>query len=88
MTTDKSVTVKLFGPLREQLGTESLEIPLESETSLENVLESLFERYPVLREHRDSLALSVNHDLVEDRSTPLSPGDEIGLLPPFGGGSR
>jgi len=75
------LTVKTFGLLTEKTGQPTLRVDGVMNTS--DLLQQLYDRYPVLQELK--FAIAVNRKIVHT-STPLSPTDEIALLPPFSGG--
>jgi molybdopterin converting factor subunit 1 len=81
------IRVRLFAMLRERAGSDWLELELEDQATVaealaqirhEGVLGELAERLP--------LRMAVNREYADD-ATPLSPGDELALVPPVSGGA-
>jgi molybdopterin converting factor subunit 1 len=78
------VHVRLFASYREAAGTNRLETSLRTGASVNDLLMSLEDRLPVLRQTRGLVA--VNHSYVQP-DTILQDGDEVALIPPVSGGS-
>jgi len=80
------VRVLFFGILKDLTGTtqDSLEVP--EQASVGDALEIYVKRIPRLKEFMSSAAVSLNREYASP-DAKLSPGDEIGLLPPVSGGS-
>ena len=80
------VTVLAFANVRELMGaaSQSLELPGTSAT-VGAAWDVLAGAVPSLRALEGSTRLAVNGQLVE-RSAPLGEGDELAIMPPFGGG--
>jgi MoaE-MoaD fusion protein len=82
-----TVRVRLFAMLRERAGSGSVEVELPAGATVADALAELgrgqlgdlLERLPV--------RMAVNRDYAEP-ATPLSPGDELALIPPVSGGAR
>lgn len=79
------VTVKLFALMREQAGTDTVELTVPEGTTLRQVLDVLCQRHPVLAPSLANTRLSVHMEFV-DTETVLQPGDEVALIPPVSGG--
>ena len=79
-------TVKFFARLREQIGTASLEVPLEDAATLTALKSYLLANYPhwhgALSGH---LLTAVNQTMVSG-DQPLKAGDEVAWFPPVTGG--
>lgn len=71
------VTILLFAGFREQLGRESLEWEIDSQTKLSTLISQLRLEGPVL--------CAVNQVQVNPDRT-LREGDEVALMPPMSGG--
>lgn len=85
-----TVTVKLFGMLKTQLGTESeLTVTVRQGALVNDLIAAIQAMNPEVGELllKKKVLVSVNHD-VADGDVELSGSDEIALLPPFSGGSR
>ncbi|MGW1453572.1 MoaD/ThiS family protein [Salegentibacter agarivorans] len=77
----EGLTVKAFGMIAEKLPEQEFEFPKKKDT--EELLNSLYNEYPDLKELDFSLA--VNQQLIQ-QNTLLEGNEEIALLPPFSGG--
>ena len=81
-----TVTVRLFAMLRERAGHDAFELELADGATVADALDAvrdrdglgeLLERMPVMA--------AVNREYAASE-TPLSPGDELALVPPVSGG--
>lgn len=84
---DSSITVRYFATFREITGREEERIPLEDPRPLDRIIEELIEQYPDIAGPLEHAAVALNYETVDPGETRVSPGDELALLPPFGGGS-
>lgn len=84
---EKEVTVHYFAQFQEITDCQEEAVSLDGETPLDNLLDKLIDQYPELKETLNHAAISVNLETVEPERTTVEPGDEVALLPPFGGGS-
>lgn len=76
------VTVRYFAVLREQRGVASETIEVEPGTTLDALYERLF---PASAAAKLPVSFMRNRISTKGRET-LAEGDEIGMLPPIGGG--
>lgn len=79
------VKVKFFAAPREALGSDEMELELPAGSTVDDLIDTLQERYPVLEAYTRFLSVAVNRAYVGMR-TELHDGDEIACLPPVGGG--
>ena len=79
-----TVTVLLFAALRENKGTDRLDIALEEGETAFALFDRLFPDRPHPR-WPGALLFAVNREYV-DRSQVLQDGDEVAFVPPLGGG--
>lgn len=79
------VNVLFFSVLRDLTGVSEVEWELPAGSSLADLLESLFEQWPRLRQWQASLLLAVNHDN-SPTGTILTAGCEVAIMPPVQGG--
>ncbi|WP_203143647.1 molybdopterin converting factor subunit 1 [Marinobacter mangrovi] len=82
-----TVTVKFFARLRETLQTDELELPISTQGTVSDVIESLASRgapWDVLQGDQPVM-IAVNQTMARP-TQPLSPGDEVALFPPVTGG--
>lgn len=82
-----TVSVRLFSLLREQAGSERLELELPDGATVADALAALRED-PALGEllARLPVQMAVNRDYARPQ-TPLGPDDELALIPPLSGGA-
>lgn len=80
-----SVTLRLFGALRELLGTERMELELEAELTVEQLRRLIAKKYPKVADILPNLAFSVNLEFAR-ADTLVKHGDEVALIPPVSGG--
>jgi len=79
------VKVKFFAAPREALDQNELQVEIPKATTVEELLDLLKERYPVLRSYVRFLSVAVNRAYV-GMGTELHDGDVVACLPPVGGG--
>ena len=81
-----TVTVRLFAMLRERAGRDEIELELGDGSTVADALEALKDSSPLGEAlERMPVRAAVNREYVSDDS-PLSPGDEVALIPPVSGG--
>ncbi len=86
MATDSlAVRVLLFARARELAGADTIALTLPSPATVADLRAALAHFQPALAALLARSALAVNHAFADD-STPLSPSDEIALIPPVSGG--
>jgi molybdopterin converting factor small subunit len=73
--------ITLFGQLTEITGTQKVMVPNPVDTA--TLLAELGNRFPMLS--KSPLIVAVNKRTITE-NTPLRPGDEVALMPPFSGG--
>ncbi len=91
------VELYVYFPFREELESSPLALELPEGADVSAALAALVKRYPQLRDrllddkgrpHRyvSALVNGVSVQFIRGFATALSPGDEVTLLPPVGGG--
>jgi MoaE-MoaD fusion protein len=80
-----TVRVLCFGVLKEICGGESSTAETPEDTTVEDLLNRLSEKYLGLSKLRDSIAIAVNQQYA-DGTHKINAGDEVALLPPVSGG--
>lgn len=80
-TKEQKISVRAFGMVAEKIG--SGQIQLTGISTVEELRESLFEKFPDLKNMKFSIA--INKQLVSVNA-PIPADSEIALLPPFSGG--
>ena len=79
------ITVKFFAAPREALGASEIDLHLPEGSTVEDLLDTLQERHPILDRYVRFLNVAVNRAYV-GMQTKLHDGDEVACLPPVGGG--
>jgi molybdopterin converting factor small subunit len=74
-----------FAGVRELIGAGQRTLEIGEGSSVGDAWNALAREFPKLRELERSIRLARNGALVE-REAPLHEGDELALMPPFGGG--
>ncbi|MEE3327257.1 MAG: MoaD/ThiS family protein, partial [Myxococcota bacterium] len=80
------VGVRLFGALREEEGSDRLDLELPEGACAGDVRKQVAERLSAAAQLGERLRISVNLEFTSD-SHALSAGDEVALLPPVAGGA-
>jgi len=83
----EEITLRYFAQFQEITGHQQEKITIEGPTQLNELLDLLAKKYPEAKDNLDHTAISVNLETVNPDETTVEPGDEIALLPPFGGGN-
>ncbi|MFQ5657794.1 MAG: molybdopterin converting factor subunit 1 [Candidatus Methylomirabilales bacterium] len=81
------VKVKLFAAAREIVGQGEVSLDLTEGSTVGDLMEQFFARYPDLKRIAGSLLLAVNREFAE-RTVKLEEGDEVGVIPPVSGGTN
>ncbi len=79
------IEVLLFGAAADRAGARRVRLAVEGPTTLAEVWSLLADRHPDLSSMRDTLAFAVNGEYAK-MDEPVSPGDEVAVLPPVSGG--
>ena len=77
--------MRLFGPAREAVGADRLEVDVPAGATAGAALAALASAHPRLAGLLPRSRVAVNLAYV-DPGTRLAPGDEIAIVPPVGGG--
>ena len=80
------VQVKLFAAAREIVGQGEFSLELKEGSTVGDLMEHFFARYPRLKGMAGSLLLAVNREFSES-TVKLQEGDEVGVIPPVSGGA-
>lgn len=82
-----NLRVRLFAVLRERAGSDSIEIELADGATVGDAIAALSATPPLAETlARLPVRMAVNRSYV-GAETPLSPGDELALIPPISGGA-
>ncbi|MFO7530068.1 MAG: molybdopterin converting factor subunit 1 [Marinobacter sp.] len=85
--TDEILTVRFFARLREELGTESLELPALPDLTAGDILAQLAARGgPWTQLQGDQPVMIAVNQAMAKPSTPVKAGDEVAFFPPVTGG--
>jgi molybdopterin synthase sulfur carrier subunit len=86
MSTD-TLTIRFFARLREELATDTLELPARSNQTAGDLLAELAARGGAWAqlEGDQPVMIAVNQVMAKP-STPVRPGDEVAFFPPVTGG--
>jgi len=80
------IKVLFFARLREQLGTEAIDIPWQPESTVGTLLQQILADHPAWSEFLSKpLMKAVNQEMSQDEQA-LSDGDEVAFFPPVTGG--
>ncbi|MGQ9492218.1 MAG: molybdopterin converting factor subunit 1 [Anaerolineae bacterium] len=79
------VQVKFFAAMREAMGRTEVELDLPSGATVQQLVNVIAERYPLLNSYLDVMLIAVNRKYAHPH-TELHPGDEVAFVPPVGGG--
>ncbi|MBE0484653.1 molybdopterin converting factor subunit 1 [Marinobacter sp.] len=85
--TDATLTIRFFARLREELDTESLQLPATPEQTVADLLSELAargDRWAQLQGDQPVM-VAVNQAMAKP-STPVNAGDEVAFFPPVTGG--
>ena len=77
------LTVHLFAAAAERVGAARVELPRPATVAA--LRRQLTDTWPLLADLLPRCAVAVNHEYATD-DTPLSPGDEVAVIPPVSGG--
>ena len=84
-----TVRVLFFSLLRDIVGGDELEFTIEENdeatTTVADLLNAVYEKFPALREWESKLLIAVDCEY-SDRDTEIREGQEIALMPPVQGG--
>ena len=81
------IRLRLFATYREIVGSRGLMWSARDGITLRELVDGIVAKYPRLADHRGSMLLAVNEDIVSAERV-LTDGDEVALLPPVSGGAR
>ncbi len=80
-----ALRVLFFGHLPQITGCPQKEWPFKETTTVADLLESLYQKWPGLRTSDASLRVAVNLEYT-GRSAQIPPGAEVAVMPPVQGG--
>ncbi len=77
--------VLLFGPAREAVGRDRARVEVQVPATAADVLAALGRSHPGLAALLPRSRVAINRRYV-DVATPITPDDEVAVIPPVGGG--
>lgn len=77
--------VKFFASFREIAKKESIELQVGKNSTVNDVLNILLNKFPELRKNKEHIIISLNHEYAK-LTEKVKDGDELALLPPVSGG--
>ncbi|MDQ4011659.1 MAG: MoaD/ThiS family protein [Actinomycetota bacterium] len=81
------VTVRYFAAARAAAGLPSEDVDVDDGATVADVLEAIASRHgQALHKVLAACSFLIDSVAVRDRTTPLRPGAELDVLPPFAGG--
>lgn len=85
--TQATLTVRFFARLREELDTDSLQLPIAPEQTVNDVLSELASRGGAWAQLKGDqpVMVAVNQAMAKP-NTPVQAGDEVAFFPPVTGG--
>ena len=78
------VDIKLLAHCRELIGKDKITLKLKNQMTLGDLRKKILKLYPVLSQ-KIQFVIALNYEIV-DEITPISPKDEVAILPPVSGG--
>ena len=79
------VRVQFFSRLRDLAGTAAVDLEVPEGTTAAGLLETVYARFPALRDWDKSILLASGVEFVE-RDYVLKSGEDISIMPPVQGG--
>jgi MoaE-MoaD fusion protein len=79
------VQVQFYSHLRDLAGTSNVDVDVADGAVVSDLLERLYNRFPVLRSHDKSILVGAGVEFV-DRDYKLKLDEEISVMPPVQGG--
>ncbi len=80
-----NVKVRFFAAMREAMGRMEVALELPPGTTVQQLIEQIAERYPMLHPYLSAALVAVNRRYVLPQ-TELQDEDEVAFVPPVGGG--
>ena len=85
------ISVKLFGPMKEALAQESLQLEIPEDSSVESLLEEFEKQAPedsqeYVKKVLPSCMVALDQEYVYDLSQSVKAESEIAIIPPISGG--
>ena len=84
---NRTLKIKVFGILRENLKSNTLSIPINNNNSISlgEIKKCLKELYPCLSKNEIDFVFAVNK-VIRNENVSVTSSDEIALIPPISGG--
>ena len=82
---EMKIRIQFYAQLREITGVEVAHVDIADETTVSDVLERLYSKYPALRVQDKSILVGAGVEFVS-RNYKVKGGDELAIMPPVQGG--
>ncbi len=79
------IKILYFSSIKDKLKKASEEIDIKENSTVEDLVTALKEKYPDISQNLDRVMIAVNEEYTE-KSTKLKEGDTVALIPPVSGG--
>lgn len=79
------IKIKFFAAHREFAGLSELDLEIEDDSTISDLMETLYKKFPELKQIEEETIVSVNKVYVEV-GKKLEAGDEVAIFPPVSGG--
>ena len=79
------IKILYFSSLKDRLGKQTEKIDLPENSTVQNLISILREKYPNISDSLDNVMFALNEEYV-DKDSPLKDGDTVALIPPVSGG--
>lgn len=82
---DGFVTIRFFSVLRERTGRGSMQLPIPTSCTTDDVERMVIAAYPSVEPYASTWRVALNQTYVAG-ARPVSPGDELAFITPVSGG--
>lgn len=79
------IRVQFYSQLRDVAGTSEEDVGLADGSTVGQLLQKVYEKFPALRAHDKSILIGAGVEFV-DRDHVIESGEEIAIMPPVQGG--
>jgi molybdopterin converting factor subunit 1 len=84
--TEVKIKIKFFALYKDWTGDNELEIDVKENATVNQVIESLKEKYSKLKTPRIPMQIALNQEFLQSFDVNLHEGDELAFIPPVSGG--
>ena len=79
------INVRVFGGVKDIVGSDRILLRVPESGTTGDLLRMLVTRFPELEAWKNSIRVAVNQDYMSEE-VPVSPDDEVAIIPPVSGG--